>query len=398
MKHHKKNEEWHKTGVIIREDVDPARIADDVVLYPGCRISGEETSIGPGSILGEEAPVSLESCQLGRNVKLKGGSFTHSAFFDKASMGSGAQVRAGTLLEEEANAAHSVGLKQTILFPFVTLGSLINFCDILMAGGTSRKDHGEVGSSYVHFNYTPHQDKATASLLGDVAQGVFLDKKPVFLGGQGGLVGPAQITFGTVIAAGGICRQDVQKENQLLIPATPEAGLRDYETGTYHRIDRIVRNNLHYIGNVVALLDWYKNARSLIMCRDEFDKACLDGGIRSLKLVLAERIKRLGGLAANMELSVAQLEEQTVVPEKWVAAQRDFFNAWEAIEFELLQDDWKSDEQARDSFLVSLANLPVGGSYTEIIKSLEPEVRKTGTQWLQSMVHEVVKLWPAQRG
>ncbi|NTV96894.1 MAG: TOBE domain-containing protein, partial [Thiobacillus sp.] len=58
--------------------------------------------------------------------------------------------------------------------PFVTPGSLVNVCDCLMAGGTDRRNHSEVGSSYVHFNYTPHQDKATASLLGDVPHGVML--------------------------------------------------------------------------------------------------------------------------------------------------------------------------------------------------------------------------------
>jgi UDP-N-acetylglucosamine/UDP-N-acetylgalactosamine diphosphorylase len=42
-------------------------------------------------------------------------------------MGLGAQVREACILEEQASAAHCVGLKQTILFPFVTLGSLINF-------------------------------------------------------------------------------------------------------------------------------------------------------------------------------------------------------------------------------------------------------------------------------
>ena len=107
-------------------------------------------------------------------------------------MGPGAQVREGCLLEEEANGAHCVGLKQTILFPFVTLGSLINFCDCLMAGGTSRKDHSEVGSSYIHFNFTPDGDKTTASLFGDVPRGVMLDQPPIFLGGQGGAVGPVR--------------------------------------------------------------------------------------------------------------------------------------------------------------------------------------------------------------
>lgn len=77
-------------------------------------------------------------------------------------MGSGAHVRGGTILEEEANGAHTVGLKQTILMPFVTLGSLINFCDVLLAGGTSRTNHSEVGSSYIHFNFTPDGDKTTA--------------------------------------------------------------------------------------------------------------------------------------------------------------------------------------------------------------------------------------------
>ena len=54
---------------------------------------------------------------------------------------------------------------------FVTIGSLVNFCDLLMAGGSSRQDHSEVGSGYIHFNFTPwgaRGDKATPSLIGDV--------------------------------------------------------------------------------------------------------------------------------------------------------------------------------------------------------------------------------------
>jgi bifunctional UDP-N-acetylglucosamine pyrophosphorylase/glucosamine-1-phosphate N-acetyltransferase len=105
-------------------------------------------------------------------------------------------VRAGTIFEEQASIAHTVGLKQTILFPFVTLGSLINFCDCFMAGGTSRENHSEVGSSYIHFNYTPNQDKATASLIGDVPHGVMLNQNPIFLGGQGGWWGLAALPTG----------------------------------------------------------------------------------------------------------------------------------------------------------------------------------------------------------
>ncbi len=134
--------------------------------------------------------MTLDDCRLGPKVELKGGYFKQSVFLEKANMGLGAQVREGCLLEEEANGAHCVGLKQTILLPFVTLGSLINFCDCLMAGGTSRKDHSEVGSSYIHFNYTPDGDKTTASLFGDVPRGVMLDQPPDLPGRPGRGRGP----------------------------------------------------------------------------------------------------------------------------------------------------------------------------------------------------------------
>ncbi len=387
-------EEWLKKGVEIANDVDLVRIATNASISPGCRIAGSKTSIGPGSAIGAEAPVVLENCQLGRKVELKGGYFSGAVFFDGSSMGSGAHVRAGTILEEEASGAHAVGLKQTLLMPFATLGSLINFCDVLMAGGTSRKNHGEVGSSYVHFNYTPHQDKATASLLGDVPRGVFLDQNPIFLGGQGGLVGPANMAYGTVVAAGGICRKDISDENQLHIPAPPEPVTRPYESGVYRKIDRIVGNNLRYIGNLVALKEWYRHVRQTFMCRDTFDRACCEGGLRNLELVLAERIKRLGELAQNMEKSIRGLEQQPNAPEKEIASQRRFHTAWASMEFELKQSDWVGDAGAKEGFLAALESIPVGGAYTETIQDLDAKTRKVGQVWLQSMVDEVIKLKP----
>ena len=390
---HKKRDEWLKLGVAVGEEVDPARIAADASIHPGCRIQGAETSIGPGCAIGAEAPATLENCQLGRGVALKGGYFSGAVFFDGANMGSGAHVRGGTILEEEANGAHTVGLKQTILLPFTTLGSLINFCDILMAGGTSRKDHSEVGSSYIHFNYTPHQDKATASLVGDVPRGVFLDQKPIFLGGQGGLVGPARIAYGSVVAAGGVCRRDLARENQLRIPAQPAPGTRPYETGAYGNIGRIVKNNLLYIGNIIALREWYRHVRKPLMCRDPFDHACFEGGLRNLDVVLAERIKRLGGLAQNMEHSFQWLEKQPGAPEAAIASQRLFHQLWKSIESELKQSDWNENTEAKGTFLSTIENQPVGGAYTETIQSMAPETRQLGRAWLQSIVDEVAKLW-----
>ncbi len=156
-------------GVEIGAEVDPDNVSGNgVVIHTGCKIFGSSTVILQGARLGFEGPATVVDCQIGPQVELKGGFFQESVFLQKSKMGYGAHVRSGTILEEQASGAHTVGLKQTILFPFVTLGSLINFCDCLMSGGTSRKDHSEVGSSYIHFNFTPNQDKATASLIGDV--------------------------------------------------------------------------------------------------------------------------------------------------------------------------------------------------------------------------------------
>ncbi|MDD4102668.1 MAG: hypothetical protein PHU80_08570, partial [Kiritimatiellae bacterium] len=197
--------------VYVAPNLNPERIAPGVTIHPGCRLSGSSLSIGPGSVLGRESPATVIDCQLGSNVELAGGFFERSTFLDGFKAGSGAHVRPGCLFEEESSVAHCAGVKQTVFMPWATAGSLINLCDCLLAGGTGRKNHSEVGSSYIHFNFTPHQDKATASLIGDVPRGVMLNQPPIFLGGQGGLVGPCVIEYGTVIPAGQIWRGDVRE-------------------------------------------------------------------------------------------------------------------------------------------------------------------------------------------
>jgi len=381
-------EDWQKTGVTVGEDVDLENIASDAVIHPGSRIQGKECSVGSGCVIGAESPATVENCQLGRNVQLKGGFYSGATFLDGSSMGSGAHVRAGTILEEEAGGAHSVGLKQTIFLPFVTAGSLINFCDALMAGGTSRKDHSEIGSSYVHFNYTPHQDKATASLLGDVPNGVFLDNRPVFLGGQGGLIGPARIAYGTVVAAGHVCRRDITEPGQLHIPAPLNEDTRPYETGVYGSIDRIVRNNLSYIGNIMALGEWYRNVRCRF-ARDHFDHAVLNGGIKNLDIVLAERISRLGDLAVRMEKSIQWLETHGDAA-GCVERQKHFMTSYPRIEAGLMNDELAQDKESMEH---CLNGLPESNNYIETIRSLPPSTREAGRAWLQSIVDGVEQLW-----
>jgi acetyltransferase-like isoleucine patch superfamily enzyme len=381
--------------VTIGEEVALNRISGDgVVLHPGCTILGPNTLIMAKCEIGCEGPVTIENCQLGPLVKLNGGYFSQSTFLDKVSFGLGAHVRAGCLLEEEANGAHAVGLKQTILFPFVTLGSLINFCDCLMAGGTSRKNHSEVGSSYIHFNYTPDQDKATPSLIGDVPRGVMLNQKAIFLGGQGGLVGPMRLGYGTVIAAGTIYRKDFPQGDGLLFAGSRLKRKYSLHPGLYHGIKRIIANNMNYIASIIALRRWYSDVRSLFLGSDPMEKSLHEGAVEKLEMIIAERIKRLGEVAENMPRSIevyrAVMKDRAL--ERQVRLRREFLEHWPRIEEFLTGSlDKTGDPEKRDNFLnIVLKGMDAnGGDYVRVIQGIDRAGAETGTQWLQGLVDEV---------
>jgi UDP-N-acetylglucosamine/UDP-N-acetylgalactosamine diphosphorylase len=387
-------------SVHIGEDISPDRISgQDVVFYPGTSLSGSRTLIAPGARLGYEAPATLVNCLLGPKVELKGGFFKESVFLERSSMGSGAQIREGCLLEEQASGNHVVGLKQTILLPFVTLGSLINFCDCLMAGGTSRKNHSEVGSSYIHFNYTPHQDKATPSLIGDVPHGVMLRQPPIFLGGQGGLVGPARIGYGTVIAAGAIYRRDCP-EGGMLLTADQEAGTEgrtgNFVPGRYGDIRRKVFNNLVYIANLLALKAWYIHVRQPFFLKMTLGAALFEGTMELLQQAVQERLNRFRNFAEKMESSLLLLSgiNNLEKREELAAQQRDLLANWPEIEgsFSSGLEDAIGTEN-RDAFLEGIERKieETGSDYIQTIQALELQTAAQGTAWLLKIVDTLTR-------
>ncbi|MBN1174929.1 MAG: hypothetical protein JXA67_22410 [Micromonosporaceae bacterium] len=358
----------------IGPEVDVNRISGDgVTIYPGCRIYGAKTVISAGVKLGAEGPVTIDNCRLGPSVALKGGYFAKSVFLEKANMGLGAQVREGTLLEEEANGAHCVGLKQTILFPFVTLGSLINFCDCLMAGGTSRAHHGEVGSSYIHFNFTPDGTKATASLFGDVPRGVMLNQPPIFLGGQGGTVGPVHTGYGTVVGAGSVLRGDVPGDNMFVMSKSLPGFQRKLPPQAYRKLGHVVAKNLVYLGNLVALEQWYLHVRRPFFAAQDLGPLVYEGALEVLASAKAERTKRLTALVAKVP---PENEARAGLRER-IADVVALFTA--------------PDVPSGDEFIAAVhagATRPTA-SYLDTIQHLPTEVSAAGVQWLQQIVDDL---------
>jgi UDP-N-acetylglucosamine/UDP-N-acetylgalactosamine diphosphorylase len=287
--------------VYVGEEVELDRIAATATLFSGTRLQGARTYVGPGVTLGAEGPVVAVDSVFAQSSGVASGYVEGAVLLTGATLGANAHVRPGTLLEEQASTGHCVGLKQTVLLSFVTLGSLINFCDVLMAGGTSRRDHSEVGSGFIHFNFTPwgkSGDKATPSLVGDVVRGVFLDQKRIFLGGSSGLVGPRLVGYGSIAAAGQVVRRNVGDEQ--LVLEVPGAIDRKVRPPLATRVTPILRLNAAYIGQLVALREWYRQVR-LARASAADERLVLAEALVTLEACIAERWKRVAAFLTEHE-------------------------------------------------------------------------------------------------
>jgi len=380
--------------VYISGDVDINRISGEgVSLFNGTKLAGKRTLIMEGTRLGYEAPVTLENCLVGPKTQLNGGFFQDTVFMGENIFGSNAHVRKGTILEEQANAAHTVGLKQTILFPFVTLGSLINFCDCLMAGGTSRKNHSEVGSSFIHFNYTPNQDKATPSMMGNVHQGVMLDQPPIFMGGQGGIVGPARIGFGCISAAGSIIRKSENRSGRLIMGGGLKNGSIPWQPGVYTQSEKIMDHNLSYIAELFALNTWYHNVRPLF-AKEFLAQELVKGLQKNLEICIQERINRLISFGEKLKNSKDILEKKnngqgrpTLDTHNRVlrilAHAKDVFYE---------ENPNTSPDKNGDIFLSAIhtAIARQGRDYIAVIQGLESDTTAAGSAWLAATQTQII--------
>ncbi len=103
----------------------------------------------------------------------------------------------------------------------------------------------------------------------------------IFLGGQGGLVGPVHIDFGTVLAAGFVYRKD-HGPNEIVVGEEVKRGVRPLSVLRYDGIQRRVRKNLEYIGNLVALWCWYEEVRLPLAKQDQHVREVSSAAQRSI--------------------------------------------------------------------------------------------------------------------
>lgn len=246
----------------VADDIDPKNIEPGVTLLPGVYLQGPRTMIGKDSTLGPGGH--FEDVVCGRKVRLHQGHYQNCTILDQVTIRSGAEIRQGSLFLENSEAAHTVGCKMTILGVHTVLGSLINFCDIFVSGGTRAPfDFTEIGSGTIHYNFTPNGLKF-GSLIGPGALGEMygiFDR--TFIGGQTQIIAPTEIGSGVLVPAGTSVRKPI-KDGLLSISPPLPVGEKQYRPDLITRIQEKVFLTLHLIFHYQALACYFDNVRTKI--------------------------------------------------------------------------------------------------------------------------------------
>lgn len=215
-----------------------------------------------------------------------------------------------------------------------------------------------------------------------------LKQAPIFLGGQGGLVGPCRLEYGTVIAAGTINRKDELRPNRLIFGGGSRSGNVPFAAGHYHRFKRILTNNIIYLANLAALGQWYDQVRSLFVSND-FPQMLLEGLQDKLQMAVDERIVRLSELVHKLLEQEPEGKENSLESS---SVQKGHDNWLPELESFLRENRNRvGDHTLRDRFIDAIDKRvdQNGKQYLKVISGLNPKASEIGIRWLQGIVDEV---------
>lgn len=381
------------SSVVVGEEVDPDRIEAGCVLHPGVVLRGARTCLGAGSELGRAGGGWFEDVCLGRGVQIWGGVAQDVVCLDGVVVRGHAELRGGTLMEERAEAAHHVGLKMTVLFPWVVTGSLINFCDALFAGGTSRKDHGEIGSCLALYNYTPWGDKF-ASMFGDVPNGVFLKAPRVFVGGQTQIVSPVRVGYGSVVPAGLSVRRPVGP-GRMAGEAARDVNVA-FDASRYGAVRPKVSLTVEYVANLWALASWYRVVR-VPSAGDAFEAMLWGEGLRQVMENVGERVKRLGAMMGRLPASLEAHRSADVVDERRVREHEEELAAWDARRSVLEAPPGVVEMETALMGVQRAVGAAAGSSWTDAVSGLGDDVVAEGVAAMERFVAGVMRAADVER-
>ena len=409
-------------SVKIGKEISTDKILPGSTLFPFVRINGEKTKIHSGAKIGIYGPVTVKDSWIGKNaivgslgpVTLKdvvvgpesilGSGVAENAVFlgkesfvNKFTTGYGFRIRSGSLFEEDSSSAQHTDTKMTILFPWATLGSNINFCDVILAGGTG-PDLGyfsEVGSGTIHFNFTIRGDKATASLFGNISQGVFLNKERIFVGGNNSLIGPLKSDFGVMTAADSKLKGTLSKG--LNLGKSLSNRLVQYNPKIFFGALEIISKQLNVLGELAALYNWYKQIRIQCIAKTKEQNFVYSAGLKIVELNFEERLFQLNKYISNLQNSIDLNKKSNKLPKKEILEQREIVKKWPLIAKRLdkiSNFEISAPEPLIDGILKIQSDKNL--NYTSLIRELSKGYQKLGENWLYGISKEVRELLKLQ--
>jgi bifunctional UDP-N-acetylglucosamine pyrophosphorylase / glucosamine-1-phosphate N-acetyltransferase len=365
---------WGPDRVYVGEDVRLERICAGAVLM-NATITGSSTFIGFGVQIGTSGPARIHDAQIGSHAVLGAGTYENCVLLAGAKARGFAEIRQGTVLEEESEAGHNVGLKNTVFTAGVVAGSLINFCDVLLTGGSSRNDHSEVGSGVVHFNFDPRGDKF-GSLMGD-ATGCLLKSRRIFVGGNSGVVAPVHLAFGAVVAAGSIVRKDVA-ENQLSSgEAAGQSGT--YDLDRYFDLRRKFCTTAQLVGNLHALRAWYQKVR--LPHSESGDRPLYISADGEFGRHIRHRVRELGKVIGKLEKSLSK-PCKNAQDRLFCEQHRKLLENSDRISSFLIQEDCAD---APVSLVGEYESLRSSRSHMDSVRSLTQKTSQVASEWLREI-------------
>jgi UDP-N-acetylglucosamine/UDP-N-acetylgalactosamine diphosphorylase len=212
-----------------------------------------------------------------------------------------------------------------------------------------------------------------------------------------------RIEYGTVIAAGVVWRVDSLEGERLLLDPGPVVRDTRFYPGLYWHVKKRVFNNVCYIGNLMALRQWYLMVRARFLGGDFMGKMLLEGLVEAIGTAIEERIERFKRLSEKMPESAetyrAALKRRA--GKKLLSQKRELHERWDDVEASFRKGlENEGEPKIRDPFLEEIERqIKNGTSYLSVVQGLDEEFSARGTAWLQGIVDDIcdhaMKLLPS---
>jgi len=365
---------WGPDRVYVGADVQLERVCARAVLM-NATITGSSTFIGTGAQIGTSGLARIHDAQIGSHAILGAGTYENCVLMAGAKARGFAEFRRGTVLEERSEVGHNVGLKNTVFTAGAVAGSLINFCDVVLTGGSSRGDHSEVGSGVVHFNFDPRGDKF-GSLMGD-ATGCLLKSRRIFVGGNSGVVAPVHLAFGSAVAAGSIVRRDIAESE--LSSGDPPGQTRLYDPEQYFDLSRRFYTTAKLVGNLHALRAWYQKVR--LPHSESEDKPLYIAAAGEFDRHIRHRVNELAKIIGKLEKSLSKPRKN--FPDRLFCEQhRMLLDNNERIKLFLVREEYAEPPV---NLVAEYESLRKSRSHIDSVRCLSEKASLVAADWLREI-------------